>query len=45
MHMTVLAAFLAEAGVADRPPMASAIAATERVAPDAIFVFMLLISS
>jgi hypothetical protein len=37
--------FLAAAGVADRPPMASAIAATARVAPDAIFVFMLIISS
>jgi hypothetical protein len=45
MHMTVLAAFLAEAGVADRPPMASAIAAKAMVAPDAVFVFMLIISS
>jgi hypothetical protein len=42
VHMTVFAAFLAEAGDTDRPPMASAIAATARVAPDAMFVFMLI---
>jgi hypothetical protein len=44
MHSTDVT-FLAAAGVADRPPMASAIAATARVAPDTIFVFMLIISS
>ena len=38
------AAFLAEAGAGDRPPMASAIAATARVAPDTILVFTLISS-
>ena len=42
MHMTVFAAFLAEAGVAEIPLTASAIAATARVAPDTIEVFTVI---